>query len=81
MVVQEISTFQGDRRLLQVIAHNELSQSKRTAQTLRTFIDTVLLRNGLPSRRGWLGSKGRIMKLREELRIERNHACLDASNS
>lgn len=79
--IQDIATFQGDQELLNSIVENELSKSRVVVQKLQTFIDTSLLRNGLPSRRRWTKKMGRMKQLREDLRITRNQLLLGMSVS
>jgi hypothetical protein len=81
--IQDIATFEGDRDFLSSMVENELSRSRVAVQRLQTFIDTSLLRKGLPSRRRWAKKVGRMNQLREDLRVARNQVilCLSVSNS
>jgi hypothetical protein len=79
----EASKFRGDQDLLSDILESEVSQSKATIQNLQAFINSSLLRKGVPSRRNWIRQKGRLAKFKEELRLRRKELILGliASNS
>jgi antitoxin component HigA of HigAB toxin-antitoxin module len=74
--VQNIAAFRGDRELLNSIVESELSMSKDIIEKLHTFIDTSLLRKGLPNHWRWAKKLGRMKQLRENLRIRRNQLVL-----
>lgn len=74
--VQDIAVFQGDRELLNSIVETDLSRAKDVIENLHTFINTSLLRKGLPSRRRWAKKLGRMKQLREDLRVGKTQLIL-----
>jgi antitoxin component HigA of HigAB toxin-antitoxin module len=81
IAIQDIAACEGDRELLSSMFENELSRSRVVVQKLQTFIETSLLRKGLPSRRRWAKKVGRMNQLREDLRVARNQVILYLSVS